>query len=98
MKFYLLLLFSCCSLATQATSSQVIKQKIQSYLSALEQKRFSGSVLIEYQGQILLAEGYGASDRKNKRRNTPATVFDVGSVTKQFTSAAILKLEMQCKL
>src|SRR5690606_23434181 len=30
--------------------------------------------------------------------NSPATIYDIGSITKQFTATAILKLEMQSKL
>ena len=35
---------------------------------------------------------------KRKLKNSPKTVSDIGSITKQFTAAAILKLEMQGKL
>lgn len=35
---------------------------------------------------------------KKKIKNSPKTVYDIGSITKQFTAAAILKLEMQGKL
>jgi CubicO group peptidase (beta-lactamase class C family) len=46
----------------------------------------------------MLAKGYGYSDRKKEFRTRPKTVFPIGSVTKQFTAAAVVKLEMQGKL
>ena len=47
---------------------------------------------------MLLRKGYGMADRENGVAYDAETVFDVGSITKQFTAAAILKLEMQGKL
>ncbi len=64
----------------------------------MEQIGFNGTVLVEVNGSTLLSQGYGYSDRERQRRNTPETLFDIGSITKQFTAAAILKLEMQGKL
>jgi len=46
----------------------------------------------------VISRGYGYSDRENKIKNSPKTISDIGSITKQFTAAAILKLEMQGKL
>jgi len=72
--------------------------KIKEYLKQSEQKGLSGALLIAKDGKILLSEGFGYSDKSKKIKNTPTTVFDVGSVSKQFTAAAILKLEEQGKL
>jgi CubicO group peptidase (beta-lactamase class C family) len=68
------------------------------YLQQLETFGFSGSVLVAKDGQIVLHKGYGLADREHKRPYTPATIFDVASISKQFTAAAILKLEMEGKL
>lgn len=43
-------------------------------------------------GEPVLSEGYGKADVENGVQATDSTVFRVGSVTKQFTAAAILKL------
>jgi CubicO group peptidase (beta-lactamase class C family) len=69
--------------------------RLNRYLDSLESRGFSGSVLVEIDGAFILDKGYGLSDRERGARNTPATVFDIGSVTKQFTAAAIMTLEMQ---
>jgi CubicO group peptidase (beta-lactamase class C family) len=45
---------------------------------------FSGSVIVVDGGQQVLAKGYGFADRTSKRKNTPDTIFRVGSVSKQF--------------
>jgi len=82
----------------QANDFQIIEKKLNVYLDTIEKKNFSGSVLIEYKGKIILSKGYGESDRDQGIQNTSTTVYDIGSVTKQFTAAAILKLEMEKKL
>lgn len=58
----------------------------------------SGTVLIAQNGQVLLSQGYGPADREQDRPNTPQTKFRLGSLSKQFTAAAILVLEQQGRL
>lgn len=58
---------------------------------------FWGTVLVARRGKVLLAKGYGFADYE-KRPNTPRTLFEVASTSKQFTAAAILKLHMTRKL
>jgi D-alanyl-D-alanine carboxypeptidase len=49
------------------------------------------AVLVERAGQRLLDRGYGVADVKSAERVAPATVFPIGSITKQFTAVAVLK-------
>ncbi len=59
---------------------------------------FSGNVLIAQHDRIVLNHGYGFADREAGSAMQPNTVISIGSLTKQFTAAAILKLEMQGRL
>src|SRR5690606_25577086 len=68
------------------------------YLSELEKTGFYGSVLVELNNRKVVTNGYGFSDKEKLIKNSANSVFDIGSITKQFTAAAILKLEMQGKL
>jgi len=68
-------------------------QKIDSYLSQGAAHGFSGSVLLAREGEVLLHKGYGLADKEQSIAYTPYTVSTIGSVTKQFTATAILKLE-----
>ena len=76
-------------------SNKALKAKIDAYLQASVLNGFSGSVLVSQKGNIILSKGYGWADRKNKIPNTASTVYNIGSVTKQFTASAILKLVEQ---
>lgn len=49
-------------------------------------------------GKIIYAKGYGLANLEENVAITPATVFDIGSTSKQFTAASILLLEKQGKL
>jgi len=68
------------------------------YLSRLEKLGFAGVVLVSVAGEPVLAQGYGLADRERGIPWTPGTVSCIGSITKQFTAAAILKLEEEGRL
>lgn len=72
--------------------------QLDEYLTRLEGLGFSGVVGVEFEGEPILVRGYGMADREAGRRVTPETVFTVGSITKQFTAAAILGLQDDGKL
>jgi CubicO group peptidase (beta-lactamase class C family) len=59
---------------------------------------FTGVVLVAVDGRPLFRQAYGYANRDWDIPNTPDTKFRIASVTKQFTSAAILLLEQQGKL
>lgn len=59
---------------------------------------FSGVVLVAVDGKVVLEQGYGVADAAAKREMPHDALFDWASVTKQFTAAALLKLQMQKKL
>ena len=56
------------------------------------------SIAIVFDQEIVWAKGYGYSDLEKKIPATPSTVYRLGSVTKLFTSTAILHLRDQGKL
>ncbi len=68
------------------------------YLGRMEKLSFSGVVLVAVSGEPVLAQGYGLADRERGIPWSPATVSCLGSITKQFTAAAILNLEEQGRL
>ena len=73
-----------------------IKKTLDNYLKKFSQYRhFIGSVLVSTKDEIVLCKGYGMADYEHDVHNTPSTVFRIASVTKQFTSAAILCLQEQ---
>ncbi|MEX2015510.1 MAG: serine hydrolase domain-containing protein [Candidatus Hydrogenedentales bacterium] len=67
------------------------------YIDAAEEG-FSGIVLIAREGEILLLKGYGLANRETNTPWTPATVSDIGSITKPFTALAVLKLASEVRL
>lgn len=88
-----------CGLDNKKTNEKkTVAEKVNSYLNKLEKTGFSGTILIDYKGEKLLSKGYGKSDVKNNILNQSNTILDIGSITKQFTAAGILKLEMLGKL
>jgi CubicO group peptidase (beta-lactamase class C family) len=67
-------------------------EEIGAYLDRLEKLGFAGSVVIAKAGRPILAAGYGLADRERGIPWGPETVSTIGSITKQFTGAAILAL------
>lgn len=98
--------------AAQSSPSGVVvsgpaAERIDRYLSRLVAHGFSGAVLVATAdagggwtrgGQLVLRKGYGLADRAGVVPYTPDMVSTIGSISKQFTGAAIVKLESQGKL
>ena len=95
---FLFLLFAACSTKNQFACDQIINpsyseeiEKIEAYLN---EKDFEGALLISKKKDIILAKGYGLCDRKNpdSAQIQINTTFEIGSITKQMTAAAIMQL------
>lgn len=94
-----LAVFACSSKIHDVPNNELgIKEKLEKYLATCEEEGFSGTVLVEKEGEILISAGYGKLRKKSDLANTAEAIFDIGSITKQFTATAILVLEMQNKL
>ena len=59
---------------------------------------FSGAVAVSTGGRFDCLAGYGSANDATGARNTADTVYSIGSVTKAFTAASILKLADDRKL
>lgn len=82
-----------------STSEENIKNALVSYLTSLELHRnFSGQILVAKDNKILLDRSYGYSDYENQIKAFNSTTFAIGSVTKQFTAAAIIQLAEDNKI
>lgn len=78
-----------------ATSIDSNLKELDQYL--IEQD-FHGVFLVGYQGDVIFEKSYGYQDKENDIKNSIDTAFLTGSLTKQFTAAAILQLHEQGKL
>ena len=65
---------------------------------AAEKDGFSGAVLVEKDGCHIHKAAYGMAHAGDRRKNAVDTYFEMGSVGKHFTAAAILQLEERGKL
>lgn len=73
-------------------------EKLDAYLTRLAPFGFSGALLAARGDEIIINKGYGFAIADAGVPNTSETVFSIGSITKQFTAAGIMKLEMEGKL
>src|SRR5436309_2315987 len=70
--------------------------KLDAYVARCASFGWSGTVLVARAGKVLLQKGYG--DVSAGVASTPDTLYDLASLSKQITAAAVLRLAMQKKL
>ena len=67
-------------------------------LTEFEKEGFWGAVLVVCDNRVVLLKGYGFADHERGIRNAPSTRFEMNSITKLFTGAAVLQLAAAKKI
>ncbi len=70
----------------------------ETWLERLAGRGFSGAVLAIDDGEVVIDRAFGLADVEAHKPMPLDSIFDVGSITKQFTAAAILALDQDKKL
>lgn len=85
--------------AAQPADRPGLERQVDHYLQPLlRTNNFSGVVLVARGERILLHKGYGQASIEHRVPNGPATRFQIASVSKPFTAAAIMLLAEQGRL
>jgi len=67
--------------------------------AAMHQQGIPGmTVALAKEGAILYVQGYGVSDLTTGQASQADNIFEIGSITKQFTAALIMRLQEQGKM
>ena len=99
MRLLLLALLAAAPLAAQPASlPDSARRALDAALDSATRDGFAGHVLVARGGATLYEGSRGATDGSGGTSVDSTTIFSIGSVTKQFTRAAILKLEEEGKL
>lgn len=93
--FLILLLFTF-----NTTAAQTYDKKIDSLILTGfgNQNEPGGAFLVSKKGKIIYRKAFGKANLELDVNMMPDNVFQIGSMTKQFTAAAVLLLEQQGKL
>ena len=82
-----------------SADAAALEQRIDAYLAPLlDTNNFSGVIFAARGDRVVLNKGYGLASIEHSLRNGPDTVFHIASVSKPFTSAAIMLLQEDGKL
>ncbi len=96
---FVVLLFAIFAGVSAHAGDDAFRKELTERLKSATEGETSGvAVLVARDGEILFQGGFGYADVDQKTPITAETKFRIGSVTKQFTAAAILKLVEQDRL
>lgn len=86
------LIFALCNDA-KAQTNKIAGRKIDSIFASYNSKTPGVAIAVVKGGRVVFSKGYGMADLSNNIPITPQTVFNIASVSKQFTAFAIYLLE-----
>lgn len=108
LRHVLLFLLLCLPLGTFAAATPTDARPLDTHMasridasveSILQRTGTPGAtVLIAKHGQVIYRHAYGSRSRESRRPTAVNTEYEIGSITKQFTAAAILQLQEAGKL
>ncbi|MCG2461476.1 beta-lactamase family protein [Flavobacteriaceae bacterium F89] len=94
----LILCVSCKDKTNPIGTENPLENRLQSYLDECDKNGHSASIRVAQNGDILYIGGDGLRIKNENLPVTKETIFTIGSLTKQFTATAILKLREEGKL
>ncbi|MEJ7626198.1 MAG: serine hydrolase domain-containing protein [Ferruginibacter sp.] len=96
-QFFVYFLLLCC---TKTLFAQALSEKVDNYVEkAMIERHIPGlSLAVIHDGVTIKVKGFGLSNIENKIPVNPETIFQSGSIGKQFTATAILQLKEEGKL
>jgi len=95
-RFCYLRLFCAIGLTCSSARADRVADFVNGYLT---KKQIPGcAILVRKDGEVVLSAGYGIANLEHGVKVTPKTVFQSGSVGKQFTATAIMMLVEEGKL
>ncbi|MGH9710190.1 MAG: serine hydrolase domain-containing protein, partial [Candidatus Acidiferrales bacterium] len=96
----LCLVFSAASIACAQTATTAPANNVDSYvLQAMHEQKIPGLALaVVHDGKIVKAKGYGLADIELNVPVMPQTVFESGSIGKQFAATAVMMLVEEGKI
>jgi CubicO group peptidase (beta-lactamase class C family) len=94
----LILCVSCKNKTNTIGIENTLENRLESYITECDKNGLSASILVAKDGEILYSGGVGLRNKIEKFPVTEETIFTTGSLTKQFTATAILKLQEEDKL
>lgn len=98
-KFWVLTLVSFFFLTLPVASAQSFEQQVNRLLETKYKANGPGAVfLVAKKGKIIYRKAFGEADLELNVAMKPEHIFEIGSVTKQFTAVSILMLMEQGKL
>lgn len=84
------ILFVC----TGITYAQSLEQKVDQMVNPFVDTRdFSGAILIAKADRVVFSKAYGMAEVSLQIPTEPSHIFGIGSISKQFTAVAILRLQ-----
>ena len=87
------------AILSSCTSASSSNHKIaQVVLQYHREGKFTGAALVAYRDAVVFEGAFGFADETWRVLNTPTTRFQIGSLTKQFTAALILKLAQEGRI
>lgn len=89
---------SCKNKTNTISADNSLKNRLKSYLDRCNKNGLSASILVAQNSDIFYNGGVGLSNKNENLPVTKETIFSIGSLTKQFTATAILKLQEEDKL
>jgi CubicO group peptidase (beta-lactamase class C family) len=90
----------CCLLMPVAVKAQKLNNQIDSLIMTVisDEQGPGGAFMVAQKGKVIYQKAFGKANLELDVNLSPESIFQLGSMTKQFTAVAVLVLEQQGKL